>query len=119
MYRHRRGVSAAWLVLVLFETPARFVLFKVQDEGKISEVEVSGSDTSIYLPVVLACRICGRVLARQTKQERLSDSSPCLDFLVDLISYCTVVIFIINQGLLCVSVQTPEVTAISFAFKKC
>ncbi|XP_044319412.1 uncharacterized protein [Triticum aestivum] len=58
-------------MLVLFETPAKFVLLiKVLDEGKISEVEVSGSDTSIYVPVVLACRICGRVLARQTEQER-------------------------------------------------
>ncbi|XP_044319413.1 uncharacterized protein [Triticum aestivum] len=61
-------------MLVLFETPAKFVLLiKVLDEGKISEVEVSGSDTSIYVPVVLACRICGRVLARQTEQERLGE----------------------------------------------
>ena len=36
-------------MLVLFETPAGFALFKVLDEGKLSKVEVIAAATSLYL----------------------------------------------------------------------
>jgi hypothetical protein len=43
-------------MLVLFETPAGFALFKVLDEGKLSKVEVIGSATSL-LPYPCLCAL--------------------------------------------------------------
>ena len=36
-------------MLVLFETPAGFALFKVLDEGKLSHVEVSGCSVAFFI----------------------------------------------------------------------
>lgn len=46
-------------MLVLFETPAGFALFKVLDEGKLSKVEVLAPATSIsVLAFVSVCLRC-------------------------------------------------------------
>jgi hypothetical protein len=47
-------------MLVLFETPAGFALFKVLDEGKLSKVEVIASATSLFLYLRLRVRVCSR-----------------------------------------------------------
>jgi hypothetical protein len=41
-------------MLVLFETPAGFALFKVLDEGKLDKVEVCGRCFKFLCPVLIA-----------------------------------------------------------------
>lgn len=74
-------------MLVLFETPAGFALFKVLDEGKLSKVEVIVVTLvliTIFLPLLgfsfdkvlnffLLCRTCGRSSTQLTRLERLFD----------------------------------------------
>jgi predicted Holliday junction resolvase-like endonuclease len=48
-------------MLVLFETPAGFALFKVLDEGKLSKVEVMAAATSL---LSVRARVCSRCLFR-------------------------------------------------------
>lgn len=48
-------------MLVLFETPAGFALFKVLDEGKLSKVDVSIYTYMIYLSVCV-CVVSDSVL---------------------------------------------------------
>ncbi|RZR85306.1 hypothetical protein BHM03_00012266 [Ensete ventricosum] len=85
-------------MLVLFETPAGFALFKVLDEGKLDKVEVTTSFTQNLLIYPLSCydlrlvfiwfalpfspichfRICGRSLLHQSRLDRSLQMLPSL-----------------------------------------
>lgn len=39
-------------MLLLFETPAGFALFKVLKEGKVTESKVSGIDVLLFAPLI-------------------------------------------------------------------